>query len=79
MRSLAAAKRLIGSVAFLSALVWASQAQAQLGVGTWNGRSAGRHVDRHALVFVGGAAIKAPLCVSGSRTEGWPNIGLRLQ
>jgi hypothetical protein len=35
MRSVAAAKRLIGSVVFLSALGWASQAHAQLGVGTW--------------------------------------------
>jgi hypothetical protein len=35
MRSVSAAKRLIGSVAFLSALGWASQAHAQLGVGTW--------------------------------------------
>jgi hypothetical protein len=35
MRSVSAAKRLIASVAFLSALGWASQAHAQLGVGTW--------------------------------------------
>jgi hypothetical protein len=35
MRSVAATKRLICSVAFLSAVGWASQAHAQIGVGTW--------------------------------------------
>jgi hypothetical protein len=35
MRSVAAARQLIGSMVFLSALGWASQAHAQLGVGTW--------------------------------------------
>jgi P pilus assembly chaperone PapD len=34
MRSVAAAKRFICSVAFLSAVGWANQAYAQLGVGT---------------------------------------------
>jgi hypothetical protein len=29
------ARRLIGSVVFLSAMAWASQAHAQIGVGTW--------------------------------------------
>ena len=35
MRSVAATKRLICTAAFLSAVGWASQADAQLGVGTW--------------------------------------------
>jgi hypothetical protein len=35
MRSVTATKRLIGGVALLSAVGWASQAHAQLGVGTW--------------------------------------------
>ena len=34
MRSMLASSRLIGSVAFLIAMTWASQAQAQFGVGT---------------------------------------------
>jgi len=34
MRSVAAARRLIGALAFLSAVGWASQAHAQFGVGT---------------------------------------------
>jgi len=35
MKSVTATKRLIGSLVFVSAVGWASQAQAQLGVGTW--------------------------------------------
>jgi hypothetical protein len=36
MRSVAATRRLIGALAFLSAVGWASQAHAQFGVGsTW--------------------------------------------
>ena len=57
MRSMAATRRLSFSVAFLSAVGWAGQAYAQLGVGTWV------RTDEHAK----GLTMTVEACCKGGR------------